>query len=62
MKWTLKSAKRDSVKIWVSEDGFYKIIKRGLKFTLKRYDAFNILGEEVGTYDLLESAQKAVER
>lgn len=58
MKFTLKSDKRDAVKIYVSEDGFYKIFKRPNKNTweLKEYSLFNIMGETIGEFDSLEEA------
>lgn len=58
MTFTLKSDKRDAVKIWATEDGFYKIFKRPSKSTyeLKEYSLFNIMGETIGEYDSLEEA------
>ena len=58
MKFTLKSSKKDPVKIYVSEDGFYKIVKRPSKatWTLKRVSMFDIMGETIGEFKTLEEA------
>lgn len=57
MTFTLKSSKIDPVKTYVSEDGFYKIIKRpGKAYELKRISLFNIMGETIGEFDTLEDA------
>lgn len=50
----------DSVETYVSEDGFYKIIKRRGVYTLKRLSMFNIMGDELGEFDSLEDAMAAV--
>ena len=58
MKFSLKSDKRDPVKTYVSEDGFWTIVKRPSSpvWVLKRHSLFNILGEVVGEYGSLEEA------
>lgn len=58
MKFTLKSSKKDPVKTYVSEDGFYKIVKRPSKatWTLKRVSMFDIMGETIGEYKTLDEA------
>lgn len=50
------NAKNDPVECWVSEDGFYRITKRGGVYTLKYISIFNLLGEEIGRYASLEDA------
>ena len=54
----LKSNKKDPVKIYVSEDGFYKIIYRPSKkiYELKKISLFDILGETIGNFATLEDA------
>lgn len=58
MTFTLKSSKKDPVKIYVSEDGFYKIVKKPGKetFTLRRVSLFDTLSEVIGEYSTLEEA------
>ena len=58
MRFTLKSSKKDPVKIYVSEDGFYKIIYRSSKkvYELKKISLFDILGETLGNFTTLEEA------
>ncbi len=58
MRFTLKSSKKDPVKTYVSEDGFYKIIYRPSKKTyeLKRISLFDIFGETLGNFITLEEA------
>ena len=58
MRFTLKSSKKDPVKTYVSEDGFYKIIYRPSKKTyeLKKISLFDILGETLGNFTTLEEA------
>lgn len=58
MTFTLKSSKSDPVKTYVSEDGFYKIIKKPSKdsYTLKRYSLFEMMGEVIGEFKTLEEA------
>lgn len=56
-RWINTTPKNDCVTTYTSEDGFYKITKRGGIWTLKRISLFNILGEEIGRFDSLEEAQ-----
>ena len=58
MTFALKSSKKDPVKTYVSEDGFYKIVKKPSKetFTLKRVSLFDTIGEVIGEYATLEEA------
>lgn len=58
MIFTLKSSKKDSVKTYVSEDGFYKIVKKPSQstWTLKRVSLFDTIGEVIGEYNSLEEA------
>lgn len=58
MKFTLKSVKNDPVKTYVSEDGFYKIIKRpGCDYRLIYVSLFNIMGETIGEFKTLAAAE-----
>lgn len=50
------SASFDPVETYVTEDGFYKIIKRRGVYTLKHLSLFNILGETLGEFETLEDA------
>lgn len=61
MNFTLKSAKNDPVKIYVSDDGFYKIVKRpsSAKYVLLRVDLFHIMGEVIDEFDTLADAMNA---
>jgi len=59
MTFTLKSSKNDPVKIYVSEDGSYKIVKRPSKSTytlMGNFSIFNIMGEVIGEFNTLEEA------
>ena len=61
MKFTLRSAKNDPVKTFVSDDGFYKIIKRPTsKYILMSVNLFNIMGTEIGEFDTFEEAAESV--
>ena len=55
--YKLTSMEIDPVKIWSSEDGLYKIIKRpNTGYVLKKYSLLDILGEELGEFETLEEA------
>lgn len=57
MNFTKKENKYDPVITWVSDDGFWKIIKRpGKDYELRNVSLFNIMGEVVGTFKTLKEA------